>query len=115
MQLLGLLQQPWPELLLELLLPKHELDVLARVARLALLRHDLVVEGHLQVVGALERFAVAGEGQACGLEVQLQVRRWHVWDGDGEVDIVLLGVGGGRPLGPEDCEMLVGMERRAAR
>lgn len=47
---------------------------------------------------------MAGKGQARGLDVELQVGFRDVWDGDGEVDEVLCGLGLVGALGPEDCE-----------
>lgn len=52
--LLGVLQQTGPVLLLELLLPQLQLDVLGRVVRGARGRVDLVVELKLEVVRPLE-------------------------------------------------------------
>ena len=59
--LLGILQQTGPELLLELLLSKDKLDVLSGVVDLALCLVNLCVELQLQEVVALEGVRVAGE------------------------------------------------------
>lgn len=61
---------------------------------LGVLEVDLVQELELQMVGLLQRIALALKGQAGGLQVQLRVFWLAVRDGDGEVDVVLLGVGG---------------------
>lgn len=54
---------------------------------------DLAVEGEIKVVCALQRVGVAVEGQAGGLEVQLEVLFGYIGDGNGQVDEVLLRVG----------------------
>lgn len=69
MNLLLVIQQSRPELLLELLLPQHELDILASVGDLGLLLVDLGVEFDVQVICLLERIRVASEGQTRGLYV----------------------------------------------
>lgn len=102
---LGLLQQAGPVSLVQLLLLQFELDVLARVVDFGSLVVDLGVKLQLEVVGLLERIRVAGEGQTGGLEVELQVRGGHIRHCDGQVNEILLGVGTGGPLGPENCVM----------
>jgi hypothetical protein len=103
MEPLGLLEQPRPVLLLELLLLQLNLDVLGGVVDLALRGVDLGVELELDVVLALEGPRGAGERQGRGREVQLDAFLGDVGDGDGEVDEVLLRLGIGGALGPEDC------------
>ena len=102
MEPLGLLEQPGPVLLLELLLLQLDLDVLGGVVDLALRGVDLGVELELDVVLALEGPRGAGEGQRRGLQVELDAVLGDVGDGDGEVDEVLLRLGVGGALGPED-------------
>jgi hypothetical protein len=91
--LFGVLEEARPVGLAELFLLQLHLDVLRRVVRLALSRVDLGVELELQVVRLLERVRVAGEGQALGLEVKLQIALGDVRDRDGEVDEVLARIG----------------------
>jgi hypothetical protein len=91
--LLRVLQEPWPELLLQLLLSQDDLNVLSGVVNLALLLVDLSVELELEVVVSLERVRVAGEGKSLWLEAQLQVGRFDVRYRDGEIDEVLCGIG----------------------
>lgn len=71
--LLGVLQESWPEFLLQLLLSQVKLDVLGGVVDLALLLVDLTVELELEVVISLEGVRVAGEGERLRLEVELQI------------------------------------------
>lgn len=71
--LLGVLQESWPEFLLQLLLSQVKLDVLGGVVDLALLLVDLTVELELEVVISLERIRVTGEGERLRLEVELQI------------------------------------------
>ena len=102
MHLRLILQQSRPELLGELLLLQHQLDVPRGVVSLRLLRVDLGVELQLDgVVGLLCR-AVAGEVEVGGLDVELQGLGIDVGDGDGEENVVLLRVGLGGALGPGD-------------
>lgn len=101
-QLLVLLKQAGPVFLLELLLLQLDLDVLGGVVDLAGLGVDLGEELELDVELAFEGAGRSREGQARGLEVELQAVLGDVGDGDGEVDEVLAGVGGGGALGPED-------------
>jgi len=63
---------------------------------------DLGEELELEVVRPLERVRVAGEGEALRLQVELEVGGWDIGNADGKVDEVLLGVGSGRALSPED-------------
>lgn len=100
--LLGLLEQAGPVGLVELLLLQLQLDILARVVDLGGLLVNLGVELELQVVSLLEGVGVAGKGQTSGLEVELEALLGHVGDGDGQVDEVLLGIGAGRALRPEN-------------
>jgi hypothetical protein len=71
--LLSILQEPWPELLLQLLLSQDDLNVLGGVVNLALLLVNLSVELELEVVVSLERVRVAGEGKRLGLQVKLEI------------------------------------------
>lgn len=102
MNLLGLLEEAGPVLLLEVLLLELELNVLAGVMGLGLIRADLGEELKVELVGLLQRVGVALEGETLGLEVELEVRCGDVRDGDGEPDEVLLGVGRAGALGPEN-------------
>lgn len=101
--LLVVLQQAGPELLLQLLLPQNQLDVLGRVVDLALLLVDLSKELELQLVRPLEGVRVAAEAEALWLQLQLEVGRLDIRDVDGEVDEVLGGILSVRALRPEDC------------
>lgn len=92
-----------PELGVELLLLQLQLDVLAGVVNLGGLVVDLSVQLEVEVVSLLEGIGVAGEGQAGGLQLELQVCGGDVGNGDGHVDVVLVGLDAGRALGPEDC------------
>lgn len=103
LDLLRLLQQAGPVLLLKLLLAQLQLDIPGGVVDLAVLRVDLGPEVELDMVGALQRVGVAVEGQRRGLQVKLEAFLGDVRHGDGQVDKVLLGVGTGRALGPEHC------------
>lgn len=89
MDLLAVLQQAGPELLLELLLSQDDLDVLGGVVDLALLLVDLGVELEVDLVCPLEGVGVAAEAEALGLQLELEVVRLDVGDVDGEVDEVL--------------------------
>lgn len=93
-ELLLLLEESGPVLLLELLLLQLQLHVLGGVVDLALCGVDLGVELELEVVGPLEGAGGAAKRQAGGLEVQLQAVLGHIGDRDGEVDKILLGLGG---------------------
>lgn len=93
MDLLRVLEKSWPELLLGLLLPENQLDVLGGVVDLAVVDIDLGEELKLNVVRLLQAVGLAAEGEAGGLEVKLEVFGLAVWDGDGEVDVVLLCLG----------------------
>lgn len=101
--LFRLLEQARPVLLGQLLLAQLHLNVASRVVDLARGRVDLGVELELDMVGLLEGVGVTGECETGGLHVQLDIGRWHIGDVDGEVDKVLLGVGVGGALRPEDC------------
>lgn len=68
--------------------------------RLGVVDIDLGVEFKLNVVGCFFAFRVAGEGEACGLEVDFEALFGHVGGGDCEEDVVLFGVAGGGALGP---------------
>jgi len=101
--LLRILQQSWPELLLELLLPQNHLDVLGRVVDLAGRNVDLIVEIELHLVIPLERLGVTGEGERLRLQIELQLGWLDIRYGDGQVDEVLFGLGLIGSLSPEDC------------
>ena len=103
MDLLGVLEEARPVLLLEFLLVELELNVLAGVVNLGPLGVDLGEELNVELVGLLQGLGVALEGESLGLQVQLEVGRGDVRDGDGEPDEVLLGVRGAGALSPEDC------------
>lgn len=69
--LLGVLQKAWPELLLELRLSQYKLDILCCVVDLALLGVNLCVKLKLEVIGSLKRVRVTGKGKRRRLEVKL--------------------------------------------
>lgn len=105
MHLFIVLQQPWPKLLLQLLLLELQLDVLGGVRDLALGWVDLPVELELDGIVALQAVAVAAEVDGGGLQIELEVGFLDVWDGDGQVDEVLGGFGCVGALSPEDCRL----------
>lgn len=102
LQLLGLLEQAGPVLLLEVLLAQLQLDVARGVVDLGVLGVDLRVELELEVEVALQGVRVALELERGGLEVQRVLVGRDIGGGDGQVDEVLLRVGVGGALGPED-------------
>ena len=71
--LLRILKQSGPELLLELLLAQDHLDVLGGVVDLALLLVNLRVELELQVVVSLQRVGVARELERLRLQLELEL------------------------------------------
>jgi hypothetical protein len=103
--LLGVLEQAGPELNLEVLLLQHKLDGARGVVGLARAGVDLLVELELHVVVGLLGLGVAGEVEVAGLDVELDGFGRDVGDHDREEDVVLLRLGGGRALGPGDCEV----------
>ena len=70
------------------------------MVRLALGRVDLGEEFELDVVGRLFRLRVARESDGGRLQIDLQLRAWHVRRDDREEYYVLLGRAGGGALGP---------------
>ena len=102
MHFLGLFQQPWPVLLLELLLSEYKLHIARGVMRLALLDVDFARELELDVVGGLLRVGVAGEGQGGWFQVDFEGFVGHVGGRDGEEDVVALWVRGRGALSPGD-------------
>ena len=102
LELLGLLEQTGPVLVVELLLAQLELDVPGGVVDLAVLRVDLGVKLKLDVIVALQSVGVTIEGQGGGLQVELEALLGYIGDGDSEIDEVLLRIGAGGALGPED-------------
>ena len=68
--------------------------------RLAVLGVDLGIEFELQVVGCLFGVRVAAEGEGGGFQVDFEGFGGDVGGGDGEVDVISLGVGGRGALGP---------------
>ena len=95
-----ILEQARPELLLELLLAQHQCDVAPAVLELGLLRVDLGEEVEVDGVGDLFRCAGTLEAELGGLQVELQIRLGNIGRDDGEEDVVLLRLGGGRALRP---------------
>ena len=69
---------------------------------LGLVGVDNAIELELDMVRPLEGVGVTGEGDALVLDVQLELILGDVGNDNGDVDEVLLGVGGGRALGPGD-------------
>ncbi len=92
MHLRLVLQQSRPELLVELLLLQHELNVSGRVIDLGFGGLDLGVELQLHRVRRLLGLREALEAEAAGLDVELDLLLVDIWDGDGEVHMVLFGV-----------------------
>lgn len=101
--LLCVLQQSWPELLLQLLLSQNHLDVLGGVVDLALLRVDLAIELKLDIVVSLEGIRVSGEGKGGRLEVELELGCLDVRYANGQINEVLSGLGLVGSLSPKDC------------
>lgn len=114
LQLLGLLEQAGPVLLLEVLLAQLQLDVARGVVDLGVLGVDLRVELELEVEVALQGVRVALELERGGLEVQRVLVGGDIGGGDGQVDEVLLRVGVGGALGPEDWSWEVWLAAAAA-
>lgn len=100
--LLCVLQQSWPELLLQLLLAQDQLDVLARGVDLALRWVNLGIEVKRELVVSLEGVRVAGEREGGWLQVELKLGCLDVGYGDGQVDVVLCGIGRAGSLSPKD-------------
>jgi hypothetical protein len=105
--LLVVLEEPGPELLLELLLAQHKCDIAAAVLDLGLLGVDLGEELKVDSVGDLFWCRGALEAELCGLQVELEVWLGNVGGDNGEEDVVLLSVDVGWALGPGNCEVLV--------
>lgn len=114
LQLLGLLKQAGPVLLLEFLLAQLQLDVARGVVDLGVLGVDLGVELELEVEVALQGVRVALELERGGLEVQRVLVGGDIGGGDGQVDEVLLRVGVGGALGPEDWSWEIWLAAAAA-
>lgn len=100
--LLCILQESWPELLLQLLLSQNHLDILSGVIDLARADINFTVELKLDMVVSLERVGVAREGEGLGLEVELEVCRLDVGYGDSQINEVLSCVGLVGSLSPKD-------------
>jgi hypothetical protein len=77
------------------------------VVGLACARVDLLVEVEAHVEVGLLGLGVAGEVKVGGLHVELDVLGRDVGDHDREEDVVLLGLGGRRALGPVDYRVNV--------
>jgi hypothetical protein len=101
--LLSILQKSWPELFLQLLLSQNKLNGLAGVVGLALFGVNLRIELENYMVCSLEGFGVAVERERLFLNVDLEVFRLDIGDGDCEVDKVLCGFRLIGALSPEDC------------
>jgi hypothetical protein len=104
-ELLGVLEQPRPELFLELLLLQLQLDMLRSVVNMALGGVDLAKQLKLDMVSVLEAGRFSSEGHAGGLQVQLLVLFGDVGNGNSKVDEVLGSIGHRRALGPENCSL----------
>lgn len=102
LELLGLLEQAGPVLLLEFLLAELQLDIARGVVDLGVLGVNLGVKLKLEVVVALESLGVTLELKGRSLQVQAELRGRHIGGSDGQVNEVLLRVGAGRALGPEN-------------
>lgn len=100
------LQQSRPVLLLGLSLLQHHLDFTRVVVETGLFGLNLGVKIQLDFVVYLYGRGVAGEFEVGGLDVQFHLLGVDIWHGDCEEDDVLLGLSGGRALGPEDFYMI---------
>lgn len=87
--LLGILQQPRPVSLVQLLLLQHHLDGARRVVDLAGGRVDGGVQIELDVVVGLFRLAVARKGHALRLHVQLDLGGVDIRHRNRQEDVVL--------------------------
>ena len=72
------------------------------MVNLDILGFDRIVKLKIQLVVLLKGVRVASEAQAVALDVELEIGRLTIWDGDSEVDEVLCGVGFVGALGPKD-------------
>ena len=88
-----ILQQPWPEGLVEILLLQHHLDVSWSVVDLRRGGIDFGVELELDGVGGLLSLGVALECEATGLHVELDLVFRYIWYADRKEDVVSLRVG----------------------
>ena len=79
------------------------------MVNLAVVNFNLCEELELNVVVGLLGVAISGEGEAGGFEFGFQRGLVHVRHHDGEVDIVLFGVGRRGALRPGDCNRLDGL------
>lgn len=101
MELLGLLEETGPELGLELFLAQNKFAVAVGVVHLAVLRVDLGVEGQRDTVcDALDR--LSGEGDLGGGNLDIGIGLGNVGNPDVHVEVVTLGLIGGRALSPGD-------------
>ena len=105
MHSLAVLQQSWPILLVELLLPQNKAHIGARCMRLGVLDIDLSVEFKLNVIGSFLGFASAGEGEAGGFEIDLGFV--GIRCANRKVNVISLRVTGRRALSPGDCGLSV--------
>jgi hypothetical protein len=65
------------------------------VIYLGVLHINLLEEGNVKMVGSLLAVGCASEDEAGRLEIELEGLWGYIGDGDGQKDVVLLGVGGG--------------------
>lgn len=95
MHLLRILEQTRPVGLTKLLLLQHKLNGTRRVVCLGSGRVNVGVEIEGDGVVGLLGLGVTGEGQATGLNIELDLLGVDVGDCDGEEDVVLFGLAGG--------------------
>jgi hypothetical protein len=100
--LLRILEQSRPVGLTELLLLQHKLDGARRVVGLGGGGVDVGVEFEGDGVIGLFGLGEAGEDELAGLDIELDLLGVDVRHGDGQEDVVLLGLAGGGALGPGD-------------
>lgn len=90
MSLLTLLEQSRPVFLLCLLLPQDKLNIFRSMMRLAIFNINVAVKLELDVICGFLGFRVAGEGKACGFQIDVNFR--DVRSRDGQEDEILLSI-----------------------
>lgn len=94
MSLLGVLQQSWPVLLLQLFLPQYHLNVGSGVMCLGVLGVDLVIKFEFDMVGGFLGFRGTSECELGRGEIELQGLCRHIGDAYREIYVVFLGISG---------------------
>ena len=102
MDLLAILQEARPVLLLEFLLLQNQVHTAGCVPGLAAVDIDLAEQLQGDMVGGLLGVGVTSEADAGGLQLELSRRFRNIGDGEGDEEDVLGGVSAGGALGPED-------------